>query len=168
MSMFEFELQHRTRNCFATGQELAAGETYFTVLLRQGAQIERRDYSVAGWNGPPTECVAWWKAQVPLPTATTKPRWAPNEVLLKFFEDLAGRPEQADLRYVLTLLLIRRRLLRLESSERDAQGIERLRVHCPRLDCEFEILAIVPEDSRVTEIQRELGRLFLSVADDLP
>ena len=40
-------------------------------------------------------------------------KW-PNDVMLELFDQWDGQPDKEDLRYVLTLLLIRRRVLRLE------------------------------------------------------
>ncbi len=45
---------------------------------------------------------------------------APSDVLLEFFVGLANHRQQSDLRYVLALLMIRRRILRLEETETDA------------------------------------------------
>lgn len=158
--MVDFDLQHNTRHCAATGRELRPGETYFTVLRKAGAEVERADYSTEAWTGPPEVCLAWWKSQLPLTTENKKPHWAPNDVMLHLFETLAEQPEQADMRYVLTLLLIRRRLLRLEESVRDEAGIEQLTVYCARNETEYHLPAIVPDDARVQAIQAELGKLL--------
>ena len=34
----DYEIQRCTRHCHETGRELAAGETYFSVLLAEGAE----------------------------------------------------------------------------------------------------------------------------------
>jgi len=158
--MVDFELRHSTRHCAVNGRELRPGEVYYTVLRKAGAEVERADYSSEAWTGPPEVCLAWWKPQVPLATEAKKQHWAPNDVMLQLFETLAEQPEQADMRYVLTLLLIRRRLLRLEESQRDEAGIEQLTVYCPKNETEYHLPAIVPDDARVQAIQAELGKLL--------
>ncbi|MGC4006880.1 MAG: hypothetical protein QM811_28650 [Pirellulales bacterium] len=159
--MIDFDLRHCTRHCAATGRELRPGEDYFTVLRKAGADVLRDDYAADAWTGPPPDCLAWWKAKLPPANETKKPAWAPNDVLLRRFESLADVPEQADLRYVLALLLIRRRLLRLERSERDATGLERLTVYCARTETETTLPAILPDAAHEAEIQNELGKLLL-------
>ena len=52
--------------------------------------------------------------------------------MLHFWDELADQPDKQDMRYVLTLLLIRRRVFRLEEEKRDPQGRELLVVYCPR------------------------------------
>jgi hypothetical protein len=163
--MLDFEVQHCTRHCAVSGQQLQPGEEYYAVLRKSGGNVLREDYSVAAWQGPPADCLAWWKAKLPLPNSANKPHWAPNDVMLQLFEQLGERPDQADMRYVLSLLLIRRRLLRLEDSQRDAMGIEQLKLYCPRNEVEYQIPAILPDDNRVKDIQNELAKLLFSSSE---
>jgi hypothetical protein len=58
------------------------------------------------------------------------------------------------------LLLIRRRVFRLEEEKTDDQGRELLAVYCPRREATYEIPAVVPEPQRVDEIQQELAALL--------
>ena len=60
--------------------------------------------------------------------------WVPNDVLLNFFDELAEQPDKQDMRYVLALLLVRRRVMRMEEEQRDEAGHERLMLYCPRRD----------------------------------
>ena len=76
-------------------------------MIAEGNDSKRSDYAAEVWQGPPENAVGWWKSQVPDKTSRRK-HWAPNEVMLKFFDELAASPDKQDMRYVLTLLLIRR------------------------------------------------------------
>lgn len=156
----DYDIHRSARHCAKTGRELAPGETFYSVLRSSGAEVLREDYSAETWEGPPGDAIGWWKAHVPHPDAK-KVHWAPNEVMLQLFEDLEGQPEQADLRYVLTLLLIRRRVLRLEDTEPTVGG-EVMVLFCPRRDTEYRAAVVTPSDERVTEIQQELARLLFA------
>ena len=95
----DFEVQRFTRRCAATDRELAPGESFYSVLLAEGAQVVRHDYAAEVWTGPPADALGWWKSQLPSADAKPKkPHWAPNEVMLQLFDELAERPDQADLR----------------------------------------------------------------------
>ena len=155
----DYEVQRSTRHCTTTGREFAPGESYFSVLLAEGAELKRYDYSVEAWTGPPAEAVGWWKSQVPDQTAARK-HWAPNDVMLHFWDELAEQPDRQDMRYVLTLLLIRRRVFRLEEETRDAQGRELLAVYCPRRESTHQVPAVVPDAPRIDQIQEELAALL--------
>lgn len=155
----DYEVQSFTRRCTATGREFTPGEWYYSVLVAEGADLKRHDYSMDAWQGPPPEAIGYWKSQVPDKT-TRRKHWAPNDVILQFFDELAQQPDKQDMRYVLTLLLIRRRVFRLEETERDPQGKEVLTVYCPRRDATYSVPTVVPEQTRIDEIQRQLTALF--------
>ena len=89
-----------------------------------------------------------------------RPHWAPNDVLLNFFDELAEQPERQDMRYVLALLLVRRRVMRMEEEQHDEAGQERLMLYCPRRNTQYEVPAVVPEPQRAEEIQQVLAKLL--------
>lgn len=154
----DYEVQRSTRHCSATGREFAPGETYYSVLVAEGAELKRCDYAADAWPGPPAEAVGWWKSQV-LGRAAARKHWAPNDVMLQFWDELAEQPDKQDMRYVLTLLLIRRRVFRLEEETIDA-GREFLVVYCPRRETTYQVLAVTPEPPRIDQIQEELATLL--------
>ena len=84
--------------------------------------------------------------------------------MLDYFQQLEAQAGKQDVRYILTLLMIRRRVLRLEDSEFDEQGHERMVVFCPRNDTEYHVPVMSPDAARAREIQDELARLLLSAA----
>jgi hypothetical protein len=155
----DYEVQRSARRCTTSGREFAPGETYFSVLVAEGAELKRYDYSVEAWTGPSAEAVGWWKSQVPDQTAARK-HWAPNDVMLHFWDELAEQPDKQDMRYVLTLLLIRRRVFRLEEETRDPQNREILAVYCPRREQTYQVVAVTPEPTRIDQIQEELAALL--------
>jgi hypothetical protein len=161
--MTEYEIQRFTRHCAATGRELAPGEEFYSVLTVEGADLVRRDFSTAAWPGPPQGAIGWWKSQVPSPDAK-RVHWAPNEVTLQFFEQLQQQPGREDLRYVLALLLLRRRVLRMEREDRDAHGRQVLVVYCPRRETSYQVVVAVPEEARIQPIQEELAQLLFAHA----
>jgi hypothetical protein len=159
----DFDVQRCSRRCAVNGRELAPGETYFSALIPAGAQVERRDYSSEAWTGPPDQALGWWKSQVPT-TETKKATWAPNDVMLELFDELSDTPDRADMRYVLGLLLIRRRVLRLEETDRDQQGRETLLVYCPRRQTDYRVPVVMPDGERAKQIQQTLGQLLFREA----
>ncbi len=155
----DYEVQHSTRRCSTTGREFAPGETYYSILVAEGAELKRYDYAAGAWQGPPEAAVGWWKSQMPDHTAARK-RWAPNDVMLDFWDNLAGQPGREDMRYVLTLLLVRRRVFRWEEETRNEAGQEVLVVYCPRREATYQVPAVVPAPPRIDQIQEELAALL--------
>jgi hypothetical protein len=159
----DYEVQRFTRHCATTGRELVPGEEFYTALVAEGANVRRLDFAADAWQGPPDRTLGWWKSRVPTPDAR-RPRLAPNETLLELFVNLDGVGEKEDMRLVMALLLVRRRVLRLEEQETDANGQDVLVLYCPREDVTYRIAGVMPSESRIQEIQDELSRLLYAGA----
>jgi hypothetical protein len=155
----EYEIQNSTRHCSVSGREFAPGDTYYSMLLDEGSELKRLDFAADAWQGPSPDAIGWWKSQIPDRNANKK-HWAPNDVMLDFWDGLATQPDRQDMRYVLTLLLIRRRVFRQEDEKLAEQGREVLTVYCPRRDATYEVLTVIPDPSRIDAIQAELATLL--------
>ena len=146
-SRMDYELQRSTRKCAKSGRELAGGETFYSVLIGRG--IEGRAARLCG-GGLGRAARSWpsdggnRKSPPPIPR-NKKPHWAPNDVMLQLFDELAEQPDRADMRYVLALLLLRRRVLRLEDTEQEGPQGERLLVYCPRRQTEYKVPVVMPD-----------------------
>lgn len=160
----DYEIARAARQCASTGREFAEGEEFYSVVESIGGELRRRDLSLAAWDGPPAAALAWWKSRVPK-REENKNRPAPSELLLELFHQLGSRPEQAELRYVLTLLMIRRRILRLEDSAHDAHDIETLTVYCPRDEASYQVAVVDVTAEQVEKIQDDLSRLLTPEAN---
>lgn len=157
----DFQIQRCARRCSVTEKEFQPGEIFYSVLLADGAEIIRQDFSKDAWEGAPEDSLGWWKSCMPAATGK-KIGWAPNDVMLEFFHELADKPEKEDLRYVLTLLLIRRRVMRLEETESQADQREELVVYCSRQEETYRVPVVHPGPARSREIQDELANLLLA------
>lgn len=113
-----------SRVCSATGRPFEPGEKIFTFLFEENGEIQRRDLCAEAFakTRRPENALAWWSSRLPS-GGEKKEKLAPNDALIDFFESLADRPEEAALRYVLALLLTRRRVLRFEREEFDAADV---------------------------------------------
>jgi len=159
------EIPRCTKLCATTGQEIAPGQTVFSVLLEDEGEYKRIDYSHEGWKNRPrsfgeTE-LGWWKHKLPV-LSDKKVKLAPNDILLTLFEQLAEQPEKQDLRYVLALLLIRRRVFRLEKEEKATNGEpwDKLTIYHPKTDTTHEIFVTILDRGRVKQVQDELAVLI--------
>jgi len=107
----EYKVSRCTRRCHALDRPLREGEWYFSVVLERGEEFERRDYSSESWQGPPEGTIGWWKNR--MPTADEKKLvLAPPKVLVELLRKMADMPERAATRYLLALMLMRKKLVR--------------------------------------------------------
>ena len=154
----EYDVQRCNRTCAKTGHELVPGQTIYSALVAEGAELVRYDYSVEGWEGPPEGALACWRSRIAM--AESKKSWAPNDVMLDLLEQLEDQPDKQDMRYVLALLLVRRRVVRLEETVENESTVQSQLLFCPRRDRQYTVRVMMPEDSRAQEIQDELTRLL--------
>jgi len=157
--MLEFQFQKCTRRCHESGREFNSGEEFYSVLIAVGGEVVRRDFSCEHWTEPPGDAIGWWKSEMPEQTSKTA-NLAPNDVLIQFFTQLSEQPEKADLRYILGLLLVRKRLLRLEGTQVNTDGNEELVLTDPKQEAEHLAVVIDPTTQRAEAIQRELTDLL--------
>ena len=130
--MTEYQIQPATRRCTSSGRELLPGERYFSVLLDQGVRFVRYDYAAEAWSGPPEGAFSFWTGKVPVSGGKRRPP-PDDELLLDCFGrlDEAAEPAKLNFRYILALLLLRRRRFRLEDGTRE-DGREVLTFRCAR------------------------------------
>src|SRR5436305_1831955 len=143
----DYDYVRCTRRCVITQRELKPGETFYSVLMLDGAKLVRHDYAAEAWTGAPAGALGWWKSHLAEPS-TQRVHWAPNDVMLDLLDQLAADPARADMRYVLALLLVRRRVCRLENTQCDEQNRETLLLFCPRRETEYRIPVETPTELR--------------------
>lgn len=163
--MQDFDFKRCTRICHATEREIGAGEKYVSAIVEEGDEIVRRDYADDQWAEPPEGCIGWWRSQVPI-LEKGKIYWAPNRVLLAYFESVVAKPEQKNLSYVMGLLLVRKRILQWKDTiAREDIEFMILRHSGSKASFEVEVIDIPPE--QVQAIQNELAeQLFTDVIED--
>lgn len=113
--MADWEIKKTLGQCSGTGREFAVDEEYFAALVETPEGFERRDFSADYWERekPPVYC--FWKTKMPNPDLKKKV-FVDDEMLIAFFERLAEEtaPEKVNFRFVLTLVLMRKRKLKYD------------------------------------------------------
>lgn len=123
-----YSISAPTRLCAATGQEIATGQMYVAALVQslENEEFARLDYTPEAWDSGarparPFVLLGHWRATLPAPGA--KPRMLVDDTsLLDLFEQAQEHmerepsPQREAFRFVLALILIRKRLLVVEKS----------------------------------------------------
>jgi len=135
----DYHLKPIGKVCAATGADLTPGTTCHSVLLEEHGQLTRIDYSAEGWDGPPVGTIAHWKCVVP-ETESGDAKPLDTEGLMRYFEQLVedANPAQEKFCYVLALLLLQKKRLKLEGS-RDMDGTEALELIGSQGEGPFEL-----------------------------
>lgn len=153
----DYQLKSIGKTCAGTGEPLAAGSDCHSVLVERDGELLRLDYSEEGWNGPPEDSVGEWLAIVP--DDTPKPKKIDTEGLMRYFEQLCEDPNPAHdrMRYVLALLLLQKRRLRLDGDRTDEDGNEFLQVIGSKSEGPFEIAGQDLDEAEIAKLQTALN-----------
>lgn len=118
----DYHVSRSTGICNATGRVLAPGEVCIATLCDRpdDEAFDRLDFSTEAWESGtrPERLFSYWKSVVPEPNAKRR-LIVDDEVLLNLFERLADdeRPQRVAFRFVVTLMLMRRKVLRYTGRE---------------------------------------------------
>ena len=118
--MEQWEVQRTEGVCAGTNRKLEPGEEYYAALIDKETFFERRDYSCDYWEQHQPEVFSFWKTKIPEPSQKKK-LFVDDNVLVNLFERLAEEKEElkVNFRFVLALILMRKRRLKYEDSRRD-------------------------------------------------
>ena len=158
--MTDYQIQPHTRRCTATGRELQPGERYYTALLEEGDQFVRQDFSSEAWQGPPAGAFSFWTGRVPETNEPNKPRFD-DDVLEECFTrlEVQTEPSRLNFRYVVALLLIRRKRFRFEQTIEE-DGIEKLQMSNIRTGDRHLVMNPQLTDEQMAEVQSEVFRVL--------
>lgn len=123
-----------TGKCAASGRDFLEGEKFVATLTEQPVlgtnvtEVARTDFSVEAWASgarpaSPAVVLGSWRAVYHAGEQKKSPLMGDQE-MLDLFEEMAQVTEQRQVRfrYLLALLLIRKRLLRVISTKRTPEG----------------------------------------------
>ena len=130
----DWTIQSRTNRCDVTGRPFEDGESFYTLLYREGDDaLSRRDVSAEGWKTLRADRDAprpfsFWRSKFvppPPPAPDALPK-ADAEALLRRFLS-GGQPEHARAVYILALMLERKKILRpTDTRQEEGEGERRL------------------------------------------
>lgn len=153
----EYQFRPIGKKCAATGADLVPGTLCHSVLIEQDGQLQRLDYSPAGWTGPPEGAIGAWTCEVPRPLEVRHEPLDTN-ALMSCFEQLCeeGHPARDGLRYILALLLMKKRRLKLDGTRSDGSD-DFLQLSGSNGEGAWEVRDPNPTDADVQQWQRELN-----------
>jgi hypothetical protein len=123
--MADWEIKKTLGQCFGTNQLFEVGQDYYAALVETEQGLERRDFSIEYWDQMHPSVFCFWKSRMANPEQKKK-LFIDDEMLMAFFDRLADEtePDKVNFRFVLTLILMRKRKLKYDSSAIDETGSE--------------------------------------------
>lgn len=156
--LMDYRLKPIGKSCATTGQSLEPGTSCYSVLVEEGEQMIRLDFSEEGWNGLPDDALGFWKGVVPEPELKkNKPLDA--DALLLYFEQMIedANPANDKFCYVLSLLLLQKRRVRIES-EREEAGVSFMQIIGSQGEGPYDVRVLDIPDDEVMLLQQNLNQ----------
>ncbi|HEY8668230.1 MAG TPA: hypothetical protein VIL86_16395 [Tepidisphaeraceae bacterium] len=156
-----YEMARPQGKCVVCGRVIEPDEKYMAALRETPAGFERLDVGLECWEQlDRANLLGFW--QTHMPRAEQKKKvFVDDEVLCNLFERLAdaAEPGKISFRFVLGLILIRKRLLVYESSRRDGDNdlwVVRFRGREGLLD----LLDPKLTETQMMEVSQQLGEIL--------
>lgn len=173
MAENEWKIAKPSLACTLCSGQFKPGNGYFSALFEKDKSFERRDYCTECFKSHrPENVYSYWLTRVPDDDedGPKRPVLDPESVL-EFFRRLGNDsdPQRRAFRFVLALMLTRKKVLRLGGSSRNATG-EELLVFVERRGGErHEVPALQMDEQSLKTAGEELGRLLgLAPAETAP
>ena len=161
----DWNIQRSNRQCSSCSRQFAEGEFYYSALFDSGEEFAREDFCLECWEGSGAEqsAFSFWKTHV-APRAEQKKLFVDDDVLLDFFLRLSDEEsEQPDhkvkFRYILALVLMRKKLLRFVDILREGQQ-EIMLLRYPRADRNFRVIDPGLTEEEADTVKEDLSQVL--------
>jgi hypothetical protein len=157
----QWEIQKALGQCYATGKNFQPGDEYFAALVQTEQGLERRDYSLEYWDQQSPEVYCYWKSK--MSTGREKKKlFVDDEMLMSFFERLSDEQDQEKInfRFVLMLILMRKRILKYDSSDIGHNGKEVWHLKVTGQDRTVDVLNPDLTEDMIEQISSQMSQIL--------
>jgi len=172
--IMEYNISKTSGRCLKCQCELKVGEEFVAVLRELPEDFQREDYCTSCWNADEpkavdqaaagsaaTSVVGVWRSRLGAPQEKKK-LFVDNDLLVNFFERLeeATEPLKVNFRFVLGLVLMRKKLLVYEGRTKLPDGREEWKI---RLKGSERIQRVVDprmDEEKIAQTSEQLGQIL--------
>lgn len=158
--MIEYDVSKSAGTCCVTGRAINEDEVFYSALIETSEGFERRDYTEQAWQGPPEGALCFFKTRMPKKQEARR-TFVDDDVLINFFQRLEGAddPSKLRFRFVLSLILLRKRLLKYERTLRE-EGGEYWKMRLMREKSSHKVYNPVLSDEEIQDLTSQLGSIL--------
>ncbi len=158
--MDEWAINKPVGQCHGTGRKIEYGEEYFGALVQTEEGLQRRDFCADYWESQKPQTFCHWKTRLPQP-GQKKQLFVDDQMLMAFFERLEQEtePQKVNFRFVLALILMRKRILKYEDTRTDGdKEIWVLRTVGDRQN--VEVINPHLDEGQIEELSSQIGEIL--------
>ena len=161
----EYDIAKPAGLCSGSGKQMAPGEAFMAVLREGPDELIREDFCMEHWaehscEGDP-DVLGVWQTHVPEPKEKKK-LLIDDASLMNLFERLEGdeQASRVNFRYVLTLILMRKKLLIYDHMEKDETGRDVWRLRTRGADRIHEVIDPQLDEQQTAEVSEQLSEIM--------
>lgn len=159
----DWTIQSRAPRCSVTGVEFQDGEYFYTLLFDEVAGLRREDLSEKAWKerNDSVQPYSFWRSKFEMPPpAPPEPlaKQTAEDLLRRYMEEESS--QHAAARYLLAVMLERKKLLREVQTKRTPEGeLTRIYEHAKTGE-----VFVIPDPQlrldQIAQVQQEVGELL--------
>ncbi|HDY67436.1 hypothetical protein LCGC14_1199710 [marine sediment metagenome] len=157
----EWYINKGAKNCSSCERFFKEEEEYFSALYDKDNDFTRRDFCLECWNKARGGGIfSYWKTKVQK-TSDTVPKYADIDVFYDLFQRLENESNlsSVNFRYVLSLYLMRKKILKLKATHR-TNGSEILVFQNFKEDKETKVFKPHLGREEILAVTEEIGKLL--------
>ena len=120
----DWTIQHRAERCAVSGEPFNDGDFIYTLLYDERGQFRREDLSEASFKArnENIQPYSFWRSKFELPVVVpeTLGKQTAEDLLRRYMEE--SSPEHSNARYILAVMLERKKLLKEIEAKRGEDG----------------------------------------------
>lgn len=162
----EYNISKTSGACCECGKAIGPGEQVVATVHELEEDFERRDFCPACWDAREQTdtgegLIGVWRTVIPRPQEKRK-LLVDDEVLVSFFERLAEaqEPAKVNFRYVLGLILMRKRLLVYDRMTQRDDGRDEWQMHLRGSDRVHKVIDPHMDPEEIAEVSRHVGEIL--------
>ena len=161
----EYNITKTAGRCVACERELAPGQELMATVREVDEELHREDYCLVCWEANPKDdspdLLGLWKTRVPA-AKEKKKLLIEDALLVNFFHRLEGvdAPGRVNFRFVLALVLMRKKLLVYDRSEKRDDGTEIWTMHLKGNETKYAVVDPHMDEDKIAEVGRQLGEIM--------
>jgi hypothetical protein len=157
-----FSIARPAGRCSVTGRQFAVNEKFMAALRETPAGLERLDVALEAWEAfDKSPMLAFWVARMPA-AEEKRPLFVDDNVLLDLFERLgdATEPGKVNFRFLLGLILMRKRLLVYERSRQESAERQFWVVRLKGSENTLDMLDPKLDEQQMRDVSGQLGQIL--------
>lgn len=156
-----YDVPRPAGKCAVSGKDISPGEKFMAVVRETPEGLERLDVSLEAWpQFDRANLLGFWQTTMPHPEEKKK-LFVDDEVLCNLFERLAEATEPAKLnfRFVLALVLMRKRFIVYEDTRHES-GRDVWVVRMKGKDQRMDLVDPKLNEKEMAEVSQQLGQIL--------